>query len=81
MLPGAGFVIERVLSDGSKECLPLAGFGVTHDGDVIVLPRNLSAEWSCRPALPGDEATIRRAAARMAQRPNAGLFGWLDDET
>jgi hypothetical protein len=86
VLPGAGFVLERVLEDGSKECLPLAGFGVTHDGDVVVLPTNLGPEWSCRAALPGDDATIRRTSARRMLRPSVGPFGysltpWLDDAT
>lgn len=92
VLPGDGFVIERVVErravDGLhtvKECLPLAGFGVRADGTVVVLPTDLGSEWSCRPALQGDDSAIRRTAAAMVQRPHRGLGStlppWVDDAT
>jgi hypothetical protein len=84
-LPGDGWVVECV-GDNERRVLPLAGWGVREDGEVVTLPLSLGSEWVCRPMIEGDATLIRRSTARMVQRPVTGPFGatmtpWIDDAT
>jgi hypothetical protein len=86
VLPGDGWVVERMHEDGSKSVFPLVGWAVTDEGDILALPLSLGPEWSARPATDGDGPLIRRSGARLAQRPQIGPYGpsltpWIDDAT
>jgi hypothetical protein len=69
-IPATGWVAERVEDDGTRTVMPLAGWWVTSEGDVLPLPRTLDdAAWTCRPQTPDDERLISTTASRMRPQP------------
>jgi len=70
VLPADGWVTEKVDSDGTRDVIPLVGWLVTADGDVLPLPRTLDKTWTIRPRMPDDERLIRTTAARLRPKTN-----------
>jgi hypothetical protein len=64
-LPGNSWVIEKRADDGTLTILPLVGWLVTDDGELLPLPRSLDASWITRPRTPDDDRVIASSAARM----------------
>jgi hypothetical protein len=74
VVPGAGFVLERTESDGTRSVVPLTAWAITEMGDVLPLPLSLENKWTVRAATNDDDRLIRIAVARSrAPQPTPGF--------
>ena len=69
VLPGDGYVAERLDENGVRTVLPLAGWIVSPDGELLPLPRSMGADWVIRPATANDPGLISTTASRMQAKP------------
>lgn len=74
------WVIER--NDGvDRTVMPLAGWGVTADGDLVALPVAATTGWVVRPRVPSDQAAIEKAASGLRLgNPFGSSADGIDDE-
>jgi hypothetical protein len=71
LIPGTGYVIERLEADNFRSVMPLAGWQVDDDGELHALPRSLDKAWIVRPQIQGDDRLITTTVQRLrtAQNP------------
>lgn len=80
VLPGTGWVLERIDANGARTVLPAIGFVVTAAGEVLALPLSLGPEWSWRPSVGAqDDQRIKEYAAALIKWPAMGPFGLITE--
>jgi len=73
ILPGDGWVIERIEDDNVHTVFPLVGWLVTADGQVHPLP-STDSTWTVRPRTADDERLIAASATRLRSTPTPRSF-------
>ena len=69
-IPAPEFVAEKVDENSVRTVLPLVGWLVTPEGEVVPLPRSLDASWVIRARVADDDARIAMTAERMRPTNN-----------
>jgi len=81
VLPGDGWVIEKKdPATGTLDVIPLVGWAVTDDGQLLPLPLGIGPEWSVRPRLPQDDGFVVATARRRRGVPGLRPRGAIDED-
>ena len=71
VLPGDGWVVDRLDSNNVRSVMPLAGWAaMAPSGELRPLPFSLGADWTVRPRTEADEHVIAATSARMRPQAN-----------